>query len=165
MAFRRRNIIKQRNIPLRVVKRSAKRLKVQHVEGIIRDEGVQSKEDIDVQEDVNNSNNECFDEDLLDQEDSMEQPSSSLYMKRKIKAAERWESIRNLALHTIICSMSKAQQYCCICKSVSGIVKCYNCGPATYYCKSCAIKIHQHSLFHHFMEIWQVVVINVNLKQ
>lgn len=149
-----RNIIKKRGIPLNIVNLSAKKkLKIQHISSnysMIENNNNENKETDNTQQDS------CFDHDW-DEEGSNE--LTSLHTKRKLKAAERWESIQSVAMDTVIYSYSsQACTVCNVCKSESGIVKCYNCAPMYYYCKACAVQSHKHKLFHHFMEIWQVIL-------
>ena len=94
----------------------------------------------------------------FDDRDWNEDPNemASLHTKRKLKAAERWESIQSMAMDTVIRNYSQPCAVCSICNLDSGIIKCYNCAPMYFYCEGCAIQSHKHKLFHHFMEIWQV---------
>lgn len=92
-----------------------------------------------------------FEEADTDEADA-QQPLSS-HTKRKQKASERWESLQSIALSAVVTTMAKRQLNCTVCSESAGVVKCYYCGPQKYYCESCAIVIHQNSLFHHYMEI------------
>ena len=94
-----------------------------------------------------------FEETAADGSD-LQQPSS--YTKRKQKAAERWQFVQSVAFSAVVMNMAEPKLNCAMCKESIGVVKCYQCGPHMYYCESCAIKIHHNSLFHHYMEIWQV---------
>jgi len=92
---------------------------------------------------------------VLDHSD-MQQPTS--HTRRKLKAAENWEILQNSVLDIAFSAMGEPRFTCTSCKEALGMVKCHHCGPQTYYCENCAVSIHQYSLFHHYMEIWQVCV-------
>ena len=94
-----------------------------------------------------------FDETAAD-ETSTQQPSS--HTKRKQKAAERWMLVQSVALNAVVKTMTEPQLNCAECNNSAGVVKCYQCGPHVHYCEPCATKMHQNSLFHYYMEIWQV---------
>ena len=157
----RKNIVKRKGIPLTIVS-SSKRFRVQHIKAKARSEA----SDKEYVERIN-ENEHLTDEGLSDvqfeqvNESHSYEPSS--YTKRKQKAAERWECLRNVALDTVITSMGEPQMNCAACKDSAGIVMCFQCGPLSYYCENCAIEIHQNMLFHHCMEIWQVSYVCVIL--
>ena len=148
------NIIKKRGIPLNIVNLSTnKKLKIQHVSANIRTENANNQNEGTVPDHMHEDYcNSC--DDNWNEEDSNEVSS---HTKRKLKAAERWESVQSVAMDTVICSYSLPRTVCSMCNLDSGIVKCYNCVPMYFYCKTCAIQSHKHKLFHHFMEIWQVM--------
>lgn len=150
MASQKKNIIKRKGVPLNVVTfLSAKRTKLQQVKSSIRNENFNVQENVDLADATFDSHDEC--------DVNSDQTMSS---KRKLKTAERWEAVENLAINAVICSMGCPRQDCVACKAASGVVRCYNCGPSSFYCEVCAVEIHKYQLFHHFMEIWQVAKIN-----
>lgn len=153
-----RNIVKRKDIPLTIVK-SAKRCKIKHIKAKVKSTGL----DLSNESLVGRLNDEALAnwldddytfEETTDDEADVQQPSC--HTKRKEKAAERWKFVQSVAMNTVIMTMAKPQLSCAVCIESAGIVKCYQCGPQKYYCVSCATKIHQNSLFHHYMEIWQV---------
>lgn len=149
MTSRKQNIIKRKGVPLNVVTlSSAKRTKIHHVTCNIRSDSFNVQENINLPyETYDNHVDNCEYDGSDDQ---------MTHCKRKLKAAERWQAIENLAIDAVICSMGRPHQNCGACGTAPGIVRCYNCGPSTTYCEDCAIEMHKHKLFHHFMEIWQV---------
>ena len=155
-----KNIIKRKNIPLTIV-RSAKRCKVKQVKAQVRGAHLDPSSESFVEEfndeTVTNEllDDSCIFEEAATDETDAQQPSSS-HTKRKQKASERWEFLQSVALSAVVTTMAKRQLNCTVCNESASVVKCYQCGPQTYYCESCAITIHQNSLFHHYMEIWQV---------
>ena len=154
MTSRKINIVKRKGIPLTIV-HSSKRLRVQHIKAKPRSVEASNKEYVE----STNQN-----EQLFEQVDESHSFQASSYTKRKQKAAERWECIQNMALDTVITSMSEPQMSCAACKDSAGIVRCFQCGPLLFYCENCAIEIHQNMLFHHYMEIWQVFYVCVIIK-
>jgi len=157
----RKNISKRKNIPLNVVKSTTKRIRISHVKAV----PISLQEPISVLEqfveEPCDSSNQHLTEPLIDNNYEMEddelgvhQPSS--HTKRKQKAAERWEVIQNAAIDVAIATMGEPHCACVSCKEGLGSVKCHHCGPRIHYCEACAVRIHQYSLFHHYMEVWQV---------
>ena len=157
-----KNIIKRKNIPLTIV-RSAKRCKIKQVKAQVRGTHLDSSSESLVEEfsdetvtnELLDAYDSCIFEEAATDETDAQQPSSS-HTKRKQKASERWEFLQSVALNAVVTTMAKRKLNCTVCNESAGVVKCYQCGPQTYYCESCAIAIHQNSLFHHYMEIWQV---------
>ena len=145
-----RNILNRKGIPLTVVK-SAKQFKVKHIKAktknTVLDISHESYEKDETTMDF------TFEETAADGSD-LQQLSS--HTKRKQKSAERWQSVQSVAFNAVIVGMKEPKLKCSSCKISVGVVKCYQCGPKMYYCESCATKIHHNSLFHHYMEIWQV---------
>ena len=161
------SIIKKRGIPLNIVNLSkSKRLKIQRVSADKR-AGLNSVNQLeeaspDHMEPSDHAIHQgscsfdCSDDVLGEDANSLNDLAQSLHTRRKIKAAERWESIQTVAMNTVVYGYSQPRYICNACQSESGIVKCYNCSPLYFYCETCAIQYHKHKLFHHFMEIWQV---------
>jgi len=145
-----KNIIKRKDIPLNVVT-SAKRWKIKHIKATVKSTKLESSSESPVGE--FNDDGYMFEETAADETD-IQQTSS--HTKRKQRAAKRWEFVQSAALSAVVVTMAEPQLNCAVCKESAGMVKCYQCGPQLYYCKSCATEIHQNSLFHHYMEIWQV---------
>ena len=152
----RKTIIKRKSIPLTLVS-VAKRCKIKHIKAPVRSfsdpplvEECHFNTD-DSSDQILDENNEgtCYD----DQPDTEQQTA---HTKRKQKAAEKWQIVQSVALNGVIMNMSEALLDCTICDKSRGIVKCDQCGPLMIYCKQCAIDMHQHSLFHHFVEVWEV---------
>ena len=131
----------------------AKRTKIQHITSNLLTEAGNVQENISLPDETFDSH--------VDNDEYIVDVDQITSRKRKLKAAERWEAIENLALDTIICSMGRPHQDCGACGTASGVVRCYNCGPSSIYCETCAVEIHRQKLFHHFMEIWQVNVCHV----
>ncbi|XP_065906279.1 uncharacterized protein [Dysidea avara] len=151
----RKTIIKRKSIPLTLVS-VAKRCKIKHIKAPVRSfsdpplvEECHFNTD-DSSDQILDENNEgtCYD----DQPDTEQQTA---HTKRKQKAAEKWQIVQSVALNGVIMNMSEALLDCTICDKSRGIVKCDQCGPLMIYCKQCAIDMHQHSLFHHFVEVWE----------
>ena len=147
---------KEESIPLTLVS-VAKRCKIKHIEAPVRSfsdpplvEEYHFNTD-DSSDQILDENNEgtCYD----DQPDTEQQTA---HTKRKQKAAEKWQIVQSVALNGVIMNMSEPLLDCTICDESRGIVKCDQCGPLMIYCKQCAIDMHQHSLFHHFVEVWEV---------
>ena len=149
----RKKAIKRRNIPLNIVSAS-KRYKITHIKAPVKTFGAHAQQyretydDAADQCDSYQTNDSTYDE--LD-----EQPQNS-YVRRMEKAAEKWEIIQDKALSTAYCTMGKPHLTCVSYKESPAVVKCHQCGPHTHYCEACAVGLHQYSLFHHHMEIWQV---------
>lgn len=148
MASHKHNIIKRRGVPLNVVTvSSSKRTKVQRVKSSIRSQAIDVQESSDSPyETYGNYDDNC----------EYNVDADQATYKRKLKASERWQAIEDLAIDAVICSMGRPSQDCGAC-GAPGIVRCYDCGPSSLYCEDCAIEIHRYQLFHHFMEIWQVI--------
>ena len=91
--------------------------------------------------------------------DEVNVQQQTLYEKRKERAAEKWACLQDEALGTAFSSMGKPNFICVGCKESPAIVVCHQCGPHTHYCLDCAVDLHQYSLLHHHMEIWQVYII------
>ena len=135
----------------------AKRCKIKHIKAPVRSfsdpplvEECHFNTD-DSSDQILDENNEgtCYD----DQPDTEQQTA---HTNRKQKAAEKWQIVQSVALNGVIMNMSEPLLDCTICDKSRGIVKCDQCGPLMIYCKQCAIDMHQHSLFHHFVEVWEV---------
>ena len=151
-----RNIIKKRGIPLNIVNLStSKKLKIQHI-SVNKRAGNSTNQIEETLPDYTHQEN-CFSDDVWEEEADSNEMTSGIHTRRKLKAAERWESVQTVAMNTVIYSYSQpCHAVCSICQLESGIVKCYNCTPMYFYCEACAVQSHKHKLFHHFMEIWQV---------
>lgn len=149
----RSRVIKRKNIPLNVV-RNAKRSKISHIKATV-EQPVVVELHHDLNQDLVDSNFETEDV-VFDDPNVQLQPT--LHERRKLKAAESWEIFQNSVLDVVLTSMGQPRFTCMKCKETRGIVKCHQCGPQIYYCENCAVIVHQNSLFHHFMEIWQVCI-------
>lgn len=154
----RKNIIKRKSIPLTVVS-VAKRCKIKHTEASVR-----SLSDPPLVEECHFNTDDPSDQ-ILDEnceitsyDDQPDVQQQTAHTKRKQKSAAKWQSVQNVALNEFILNMSEPLLDCTLCNKSRGIVKCEQCGPRVYYCKRCAIDMHQHSLFHHFLEVWEVAM-------
>ena len=153
MASRKKNIIKRKGVPLNIVTfSSAKRNKIQHVTCSIRNEAPNEAPNVHNVPDHRPDEFKAFDNYDEPFMDDYETTAS----KRKLKAAERWEAIEDLAVDVVVCGMGCPNRDCQACGTTSGVIRCYSCGPSSVYCENCAIEIHKHKMFHHFMEIWKV---------
>ena len=56
----------------------------------------------------------------------------------------------------IVDSMGCPNYDCQACGTAAAFVRCYSCGPSSFYCESCVTEIQKNRLLHHFMEIWKV---------
>lgn len=152
----RKNVIKRKSIPLTIVS-VAKRCKIKHIEAPVR-----SFSNLPLVEEHNFGSDDSSDQ-MLDENyenttyDEPDIEQQTAHTKRKQRAAEKWQLVQSTALNGIIINMSEPLLDCATCGNCRGIVKCDQCGPRMYYCKQCAIDIHRHSLFHHFLEVWEVL--------
>ena len=149
--------IKRTSIPLNIISAS-KRYKVTHIKAPVKTFGAHAHQEREIHVD-NTAEQHLVDDDYqtgdstYDELDAQQQTS---YVRRKEKAAEKWEIIQDKALDTAFSTMGKPHFTCVSCKESPAAVICHQCGPHTHYCEACAVGLHQYSLFHHHMEIWQV---------
>ena len=149
MASRKKNIIKRKGIPLNILtSSSAKRTKIKHVNCSIRNKAPNVHDAPDHRPDEFEA--------LSNHDEPVMDDYETTASKRNLKAAERWEAIEDLAVDVIVDGMGCPNYDCQACSTTAGFVRCYSCGPSSVYCESCAIEMHKHKLFHHFMEIWKV---------
>ena len=98
-------------------------------------------------------------EDMFDPE---EPTDHELQTKAHIR---RWEQLRQqiLSVNTE-CSAMLPEQQCILCPDPAEF-RCRDCGPATFYCKSCCSLLHKKANFFHATEQWQVRRIQVILRK
>jgi len=82
-------------------------------------------------------------------------PPCKSYVKRKMRAAERWEEVRaglqRIILHKhLLCEGT----ICFNCQNLA-VVRCHQCGPYLY-CMDCCNQFHRDRNFYHSPEIWKV---------
>ena len=82
-------------------------------------------------------------------------PAYQSYVKRKIKAAERWEEVRAGIQKIILHKHSLDKAVCFNCKQSSAVIRCHQCSPYLY-CMDCSNQFHHNKNFHHCPEIWKV---------
>ena len=103
--------------------------------------------------------------------------TSTAYEKRKQKAADGWNAIRDSLLHTAVethCILTYTKNYlfyihnnyrgqkCGKCQSEEATVYCKDCGPFVYLCQACTVVIHNDPLFlgnaFHLPQLWTAVL-------
>ena len=83
-------------------------------------------------------------------------PVSQSYLKRKMKAAERWEEVRSGIQKIILHKNSLDKDTVCFnCKKSPAVMRCHQCSPFLY-CMDCNNRFHHNRNFHHCPEIWKV---------
>ena len=78
------------------------------------------------------------------------------YNTRKERLTESWEKVRGDIFKAFTESSAPPNNCKCYeCGSI-GEIRCQSCGPFTFYCCECSIKVHKSVNVFHLLEIWKV---------